>query len=347
MDALLITHPKNVYYLTGFLTDPHERFMSLVLIKGAEPFLFVPLLDSDKAQAVSSVTKIYSHDDSENAYEVLQRLLPSSISRIGLEKNHLTANSYEAVARAAQAQEIVDLEELLRHLRMRKSADEIVTIKKAIWVMEESLRLTLPKITLGLTEMDIVAELEFQMKKLGAQATSFSTIVLAGKRAGLPHGDPGQRKIKAGEMLLIDAGVFVDGYASDLTRTFAIGELSDELKDIYDTVLQANLRAIEAVRPHASIASVDLAAREVIANKGYGQYFINRVGHGIGLEIHEYPSVHSKAQGELVEGMVFTIEPGIYNPNLAGVRIEDDVLVTQDGVEVLTTFPKELLTLEV
>lgn len=347
IDVLLITLPKNVYYFTGFLTEPHERFMGLVLVRGEDPFLFLPLLDREKAQAVSSVTKIYSHSDSENAYDVLQHYLPSSISRLGLEKNHLTVKNYEALIESIPANQIIDIEELIRDMRLTKGPDEIATIKRAIWIMEESLRCTLPKITLGLTEMDIVAELEFQMKKLGAQGPSFSTIILAGERAGLPHGEPGKRKIKTGEVLLIDAGVFVDGYASDLTRTFAIGELNDGLKDIYDTVLQANLRAIEAVRPHASIASVDLAARAVIEKRGYGEYFINRVGHGIGLEIHEFPSIHSKASGELREGMVFTIEPGIYNPRVGGVRIEDDVLVTKDGVEVLTTFPKEILTIEV
>ncbi|NKQ18801.1 M24 family metallopeptidase [Brevibacillus laterosporus] len=157
--------------------------------------------------------------------------------------------------------------------------------------------------------------------------------------------DPTERPIQVGELLLIDAGVFVSGYVSDLTRTFAVGKINHVLEDMYESVLQANLRAIETVRPHTPIASVDLAARDIIENKGYGEYFINRVGHDIGLEIHEYPSVHSKAQGDLQEGMVFTIEPGIYNPRIGGVRIEDDVLVTENGVEVLTTFPKELLTL--
>lgn len=345
IDAVLITLPKNVYYFSGFLTEPHERFMGLVLIRGEEPFLFLPLLDSEKAQAVSSVTKIYSHRDSENPYEVLQRYLPASISRLGLEKGHLTATSYEAILATVPVKEILDIETQLRDMRMTKSPDEIATIKQAIWVVEESLRRTLPKITVGITELDVVAELEFQTKKLGAQGPSFSTIVLGGQRTGLPHGDPTERPIQGGELLLIDAGVFVSGYVSDLTRTFAVGKINHVLEDMYDTVLQANLQAIETVRPHTPIASVDLAARDIIENKGYGEYFINRVGHGIGLEIHEYPSVHSKAQGVLQEGMVFTIEPGIYNPCIGGVRIEDDVLVTENGVEVLTTFPKELLTL--
>ncbi|MDP5276498.1 M24 family metallopeptidase [Chengkuizengella axinellae] len=347
VDVLLITQPQNVYYFTGFLTDPHERFMGFVLVKGEDPFLFVPLLDAENAESVSSVGKIYSHDDAENAYEVLQRYLPSSIQCFGLEKNHLTVKNYESILAVAGADEIHEIDELLQDMRISKSQGEITKIKKAIDITEEALRLTLPKIKLNITEMEIVAELEYQIKKLGAEGPSFSSLVLAGEKAGHPHGNPGDRKIKTGEFLLIDFGVVLDGYVSDLTRTFAIGEVNDQLKDIYDTVLQANLQAIEVVKPGTSIANVDLTARAVIENKGYGQYFINRVGHGFGMEIHEHPSVHSKASGLLREGMTFTIEPGIYNPKLAGVRIEDNVVVTKDGVDVLSTFPKELQMLDV
>ncbi|NBI27786.1 M24 family metallopeptidase [Chengkuizengella marina] len=347
IDVLLITQPKNVYYFTGFLTDPHERFMGLVLVKGKDPFLFLPLLDAENAETISSVKKIYSHDDAENAYEVLQRYLPSNISTLGLEKNHLTVKSYEAVVDIANASEIHEIDELIQEMRLSKSQEEISKIKKAIEITEEALRLTLPKIKLNITEMEVVAELEYQIKKLGAQGPSFSSIVLAGEKAGHPHGHPGNRKIKTGEFLLIDFGVILDGYVSDLTRTFAIGQINDQLKDIYDAVLQANLQAITSVKPDKPIANVDISAREVIKSRGYGQYFINRVGHGFGMEIHEHPSVHSKAEGLLREGMTFTIEPGIYNPKLAGVRIEDNVVVTKDGVNVLSSFPKELQSLEV
>ncbi|MFI8713412.1 M24 family metallopeptidase [Brevibacillus brevis] len=342
LDALLITHPKNVYYFTGFLTEPHERFMGLVLVRGESPFLFVPLLDADKAREACPAIMIYTHDDSQDALSVLGHLLPTSLSHIGVEKNHLTAKTYEALVSIVNATEAVDVGDLLCSIRVAKDASEIATIKRAIWVMEESLRRTLPLISKGMTELDVVAELEYQMKKLKAQGPSFSTIVLAGEKAALPHGDPGDRVIQAGEVLLIDAGVYVDGYVSDLTRTFAVGQLGAELLDMYDTVLQANRAGIQAVRPGAPIADVDLAARAVIADRGYGEFFINRVGHGIGLELHEAPYVHSQAAGELIPGMVFTIEPGIYNTRIGGIRIEDNVLVTKEGVEVLTSFPKEL-----
>jgi Xaa-Pro dipeptidase len=158
----------------------------------------------------------------------------------------------------------------------------------------------------------------------------------------MPHGATGTRKVGRGELLLLDLGVYASGYMSDITRTFAVGEISDSLKSVYDTVLQANLRGIEAVRPGVRMSDVDQAARRYIVDQGYGAYFTHRLGHGLGLEIHEYPSVHGRNPDLLREGMVMTIEPGIYLTGLGGVRIEDDIVVTSTGVEVLTTFPKEL-----
>ncbi|WP_442602201.1 M24 family metallopeptidase [Paenibacillus sp. KN14-4R] len=345
LDVLLVTMPKHVYYLTGFFTDPHERFLGLILVKGQDPFLLVPALDLEKAQQVSSVSTIYAHTDTQNPYAVLKGYLPSSIANFGVEKSHLTVANYEALNTHVGAKAWVDIEQPLREMRVIKTPEEIVTMKHAIRVVEDVLRAGVAKVRVGATEIEIVAELEYQMRKLGAQGPSFSTMVLAGEKSGLPHGEPGTRKIQDGELLLMDLGVFVDGYASDITRTFAVGDLSAKNKEMYDIVLQANLRGIEAVRPNVTFASIDYAARKSIIDRGYGDYFITRLGHGLGLEIHEYPSMHGENQDKAREGMVFTIEPGLYIPSVGGVRIEDDVLVTADGVEVLTSFPKELMVI--
>lgn len=342
LDAILVTLPKHVYYLTGFLSDPHERFMGLVLTRGEEPVLIVPALDKEAAAAASGMQKILTHTDTENAFEVLKRALPVSLARMGLEKSHFTLTRFEDMERIVHASEFVDIDAPLKDMRMIKTADEVLRIKRAIQVVEDVLRAGLEKVRVGVTEMEIVAELEYQMKKLGAEGPSFATMVLAGEKSALPHGNPGDRKIQAGEFLLFDLGVYIDGYVSDITRTFAVGSVSDKLQEIYETVLAGNLAAIEAVRPGVSLASIDQAARETIASKGYGEYFIHRLGHGMGMDVHEYPSVHGENQDTLRAGMVFTIEPGVYVPGLAGVRIEDDVLVTESGVEVLTTFPKDL-----
>ncbi|MGE5702177.1 MAG: M24 family metallopeptidase, partial [Clostridia bacterium] len=252
---------------------------------------------------------------------------------------------YRAVMEATSAKQSVDASGVLREMRMFKAPEELATMKRAIQMIEDVLRSVLPRVKPGVSELDLVAELEYQMKKHGAAGPAFDTMVLAGKKAGQPHGVPDSRKIEPGELVLFDTGGIVDGYHSDITRTFAVGDVNEQLVDMYETVLQANLAAIAAVRPGQHFADIDKAARDVIQRNGYGDFYLTRVGHGIGLEIHEYPSMHANNVEQAREGMVFTIEPGIYNPLLAGVRIEDNVYVTSTGVEVLTSFPKHLMVI--
>ncbi len=171
---------------------------------------------------------------------------------------------------------------------------------------------------------------------------SFATMVLTGANAASPHGTPGETKIKKGDFVLFDLGVVVDRYCSDITRTVAYGDINDKQKEIYDTVLKAQLAAIEASKPGVTASEVDLTARRIIAEAGYGEYFTHRLGHGLGIGVHEYPSLTETNPLVLEEGMVYTIEPGIYVPDVAGVRIEDDIYVTADGVKILTKYPKEL-----
>ncbi|RFB38738.1 M24 family metallopeptidase [Brevibacillus sp. VP] len=341
-EAILVTLPMHVYYLTGFFTDPHERFMGLVIPADGEPVLIVPGLDRNAAEAASSVQKIMTHTDTDNPYQILKQALPQNIKRLAVEKSHLTVSIYEAMVKELDVPTYIDVEEPLRQMRLIKSVDEVARIKRACETIEEVLRQCLPKVKVGVTEAEIVAELEFLMKKLGSQGPSFSTMVLSGPNSALPHGKPGSRKIANGEFLLFDMGVLQDGYISDITRTFAVGEINDKQKEVYQTVLAANLAAIEATRPGVVLADLDQVARQVIADKGYGEYFTHRLGHGMGMDVHEYPSVHGANKDKLVSGMTFTIEPGIYLPEVGGVRIEDDVLVTDTGVEILTSYPKEL-----
>lgn len=342
LDAALITSPKHVYYLTGFYSDPHERFMGLVIPVEGEPTLIVPALDREAAAAKSTVQNMVTHTDVQNPYEVLQRALPAGVKQLGLEKGHMTVERFEAISAVVEASRYADVDQPLREMRLIKSAEEIARMKHAIRLIEDALQETVKKVKPGVTEKEIVAELEFQMKRLGAEGPSFDTMVLAGENAALPHGKPGNRQIREGELLLFDAGVAADGYVSDITRTFAVGQISEQMREIYETVLAANQAAIAAVRPGAAFADLDKTARDLIANKGYGEFFMHRLGHGLGMDVHEYPSIHGENKDELRPGMVFTIEPGIYLPGVGGVRIEDNVLVTEDGVEVLTSFPKEL-----
>ncbi|PAK49787.1 Xaa-Pro peptidase family protein [Paenibacillus sp. 7541] len=341
-DHVLITDPKHVYYLTGFASNPHERFLGLLLSAAEEPVLVVPALDAEAAHASSIVNHIVTHQDTDNPYELLKGIITGSTGVLAVEKEQLTVSRYEQLQHHLSVSRYEDAGPVLREMRVRKSPEEVQVIRHAVQLVEEVLQRGLAQTKAGVSEIELVAELEYTMKKLGAEGPSFSTMVLSGPNTALPHGVPGSRKIEPGELVMFDLGVYASGYASDITRTVAVGQPSSEAVRIYETVLAANTAGIQAVKPGASYASIDQAARDVIANAGYGPAFVHRLGHGLGMDVHEYPSVHGQNNDTAQTGAVFTIEPGIYVPGVGGVRIEDDVLVTGTGVEVLTTFPKEL-----
>lgn len=344
MDTLLITDPKHVYYLTGFLSNPHERFLGLLLKAGSEPVLFAPALDGEAAKAAIGSMELITHQDTEDPYRLLRQRLGSdrSIGTFGLEKEYVTLDRYERLQEALQFSASADIGPSLREMRIRKSPEEIKRMRHAVKLIEQVLELSLKQIKEGVTENELVAEVEYQIRKLGADGPSFDSMVLFGEKTALPHGVPGERKLQSGDMIMFDIGVYANGYASDITRTFGFGELSAEQITIYETVLAANEAAIAAIKPGVTFGSIDKAARDVIEAAGFGPYFNHRLGHGLGIDVHEFPSVHGQNELFLREGNVFTVEPGIYVPGVAGVRIEDDVTVTDSGVDVLTSFPKHL-----
>ncbi|WP_138494164.1 M24 family metallopeptidase [Paenibacillus pinistramenti] len=342
IDTLLITDPKHVYYLTGFASNPHERFLGAVYTRGEQPFLLVPALDEAAARSASDVDTILTHSDTDNPYAILKQALKGKAGVLGLEKNNLTVSRYEALQAELQFNEARHVGDWLQSMRVIKSPEEVQKMQHAVNLIEEVLKQGLAKVQIGMTENELVAEIEYQIRKVGADGPSFDSMVLSGDKTALPHGVPGTRQIQAGDLLMFDIGVYAAGYASDITRTFAVGHLSDELTRVYNTVLAANEAAIAAIKPGVTFGSIDQAARAVISDAGYGPYFLHRLGHGLGIDVHEYPSVHGDNQDLLQAGNVFTVEPGIYLPGKGGVRIEDDVLVTEQGVSVLTRYPKQL-----
>ncbi|WP_110933685.1 M24 family metallopeptidase [Paenibacillus bouchesdurhonensis] len=342
IQTLIITDPKHVYYLTGFLSNPHERFLGAVFSMGKQPFLLVPELDEENARSAADITEIVTHSDTDNPYEVLKSNLKCSVGTIGFEKEHMSVARFEQLQESLSFARYLDVGPWLRQLRNRKSEEEINKIRHAVALIEQVLQETLPHVKAGITENELVAEIEYLIRKVGAEGPAFDSMVLAGKKTALPHGVPGNQPISNGDLLMFDIGLYAGGYASDITRTYGVGHLAEPLQQIYNTVLAANEAAIQAIKPGVSYASIDKAARDVIAEAGYGSYFIHRLGHGLGIDVHEFPSVHGENELLLEVGSVFTVEPGIYVPGLGGVRIEDDVVVTTSGVEVLTTLPKEL-----
>ena len=344
VDAVMITDPANVFYYTGFNSDPHERFMSLLMeTSNDETYLFVPALDKEEAAQASDIEKIIPIWDDQIPFEVVNNTIGSISKTVGIEGKAFSYFRYNSLLEVYPHIEVADVQPFINKQRKKKSKEEVAQLLKAIEIIEKVLEEGIKKVEVGMTEAELTAELEFLMRKFGADGPSFSTIVLSGEKAALPHGSPGERKLQKGDYLLIDFGVIKDGYCSDITRTFIIGEASEKQKEIYDIVLRSNEAGINAVQADAPLKTFDIAARNVIIEQGYGEYFNNRVGHGLGIEVHEEPSIHQNNEELAEPGLVFTIEPGIYIPEDGGVRIEDIVYINEEGkVEVLTSFPKHL-----
>ncbi|MBY0124076.1 Xaa-Pro peptidase family protein [Bacillus sp. S/N-304-OC-R1] len=349
VQVCFVTAPENVFYFSGFLSDPHERLLGLAVFQEEEPFLVCPALDKTDAKNAGWGNEIISYSDIENPWEMIHKAVSGRIKKvdnIAIEKEHMNVERFEILSQMFDGARFVSAEEKLRKLRMIKDEKELNIIREACALADYAVEVGCAEIAEGKSELEIIAAVEYALKKKGVSQMSFSTMVLTGANAASPHGTPGATKIKKGDFVLFDLGVIVDGYCSDITRTVAYGDINDKQKEIYETVLKAQLAAVEASKPGVSCSEIDLTARRIIADAGYGEYFPHRLGHGLGISVHEYPSLTETNPLLLEEGMVYTIEPGIYVPEIAGVRIEDDIAVTATGVEILTKFPKELQILK-
>jgi Xaa-Pro dipeptidase len=346
VDVTFVTSPDNVFYLSGFLSDPHERLLAVAVFQDAEPFMICPAMDKENAKNAGWELEIIGYSDTDDsmelAYNTIKKRVPS-IKKTAIEKEQLNVERYEKMSALFGGSEFVSAEEKLRLMRMIKSEEELQKLRVACELADFAIQTGVNEIQEGKTELDVLAAIEYELKKKGVTQMSFSTMVLTGANAAAPHGTPGLTKIKKGDLVLFDLGVVMDGYCSDITRTVAYGEINKQQEEIYNTVLKAQLKALETAGAGVACSEVDLAARNVIEEAGYGDYFPHRLGHGLGVSVHEYPSLTSNNPLIMEKGMVFTAEPGIYVPGVAGVRIEDDVVITEDGIEILTKFPKELV----
>jgi len=266
--------------------------------------------------------------------------------RVGFEAATLAYATWDKLRKESADRWIwIPLDEPLQQLRRRKRDAEVDKLRQAAALAARGFEQIIDLIRPGAIEREIALELEFALKRLGADEKAFDFIVASGLRGAMPHGIASDKAIVSGELVTIDYGVVKDGYHSDETVTLAVGEISSDLRRIYDIVLAAHDAAIDQLRPGMGLRELDAVARELIAAEGYGDYFGHGLGHGVGLEIHEYPAVSPRARGLVEPGMVLTIEPGIYVPGLGGVRIEDTLLVTDSGNEILTRLPKGFRTL--
>ncbi|MGE4578623.1 MAG: aminopeptidase P family protein [Desulfuromonadales bacterium] len=333
LDALLFTGAANVRYHSGFTGSDGV----LVLTREKTCFLTDSRYTSQaRQQVVAKEVREYRL----KADGVTSFLASEGCRRVGFEAEAMTCAELQRLKESNPALEWIPLGKELRDLRATKKDDEVVFIEKAATIAAEAFFEIQPQIKPGVSERDVALALEFAMRRLGGEDRSFDLIVASGLRGALPHGVASDKVIAEGDLVTIDFGTRLNGYHSDETVTLAVGEVSSELRDIYDIVLEAHDRAMQLVRPGIRLQDVDAAARGHIQAHGYGDCFGHGLGHGVGLQVHEAPTLSSRSDDVAVEGMVFTIEPGIYLPGTGGVRIEDMVLVTRDGYRTLTKIPK-------
>lgn len=335
LDALVFTRLPDVRYLCGFTGSAGV----LVISAARTCFLTDPRYTT---QAAQEVTADWRREYTDKVDGILACLEELGARRVGFESEDMTCALLERLRQKGEGRhEWIGLDRQVAVLRGIKDNDELALLSAAANLAADAFEEIVPLIRPGAVEREISLALEMAMRRRGADEKSFDLIVASGERGALPHGAASDKRIAAGELVTIDFGVRRAGYCSDETVTLAVGAIDAEMRRAYDAVYQAQQRALAAVRPGAALKEVDAVARETINAAGFGAYFVHGLGHGVGLEVHEYPTVSSRSGDTAEVGMVFTIEPGVYLPGKGGVRLEDTVTVTVDGCRKLTRIPKE------
>ncbi len=337
-DALLVTNFTNVTYLTGFTGDDSYLLVTL----DGETLITDPRYTTQLEEEYPGLALEIREPGVKMLTAVVKVLTAVRPARLGLEGNSATIAFERALAKEFPKTEIVATDGLVERLRLVKDKTEVDATRVACTQAKRAYDVVRASLTGSMTELEVAAELEYRARRFGATSLSFPAIVATGPRSALPHARPTNRKLGESDFTLIDWGVNSGLYMSDLTRIIVTGRISPKLRKIYEIVLKAQLAAIDAIRPGRTCEQVDSVARRIITKAGYGKAFGHGLGHGTGLEIHEAPRLAVGQETKLQPGMIVTVEPGIYVPGWGGVRIEDDVLVTRTGHEVLTDVPKQL-----
>jgi Xaa-Pro dipeptidase len=357
LDAAYITKPVSIAYLTGFHAEPFERLMALA-VRADRATLIVPAIEREKAVRDAEQAEVVSWRDGEDGYALVRTAL-DGCAEVGVEKEHLTLQAAELLLartaarqvhrsasarelhRGASARELVDASPEIRRLRRIKNQVEIDQLARAGAITDAVAEEVIDALRPGMTELEVSVRIGAAIGEHGG-TLSFESLVQSGPNSALPHLRPTSRKLAEGDLVLLDFGAAFEGYRADTTRMAVIGEPTERQKEIHGLVLAAHDAAIAAVRAGTTTGSVDAAARQLIEAAGMGELFFHRVGHGIGLEAHEDPSLDPGSATVLEAGMTFTIEPGIYIPGWGGVRIEDDLVVERSGCRLLTTSDRSL-----
>jgi len=336
LDCILIAKPENRTYFSGFTGSAGVLLVSMKDAKLLTDFRYVEqaVQQAQDFTVVRHGSELFADLDNE-----IRRL---NVRKVGFEGDFTTWDIYRKLAGIAAEPVAVQLDEL----RVVKDPAEIALVKKAVQLADNAFTHVLPYMKPGVSEFDIALELEFNMRQNGAEKTAFDIITASGKRSALPHGRASEKTIEVGDLVTMDFGAVYKGYHSDITRTVVIGQASTRQREMYNLVLLAQLSGLNAVKPGETARNVDAVAREIIVQAGYGDYFGHGLGHGVGLAIHEEPRLSPTSQMILAPGMVITVEPGVYLPDWGGIRIEDTVVVTTAGAQVLSASTKELIELD-
>jgi Xaa-Pro aminopeptidase len=338
--ALLVVNDRDIRYLTGFTG---EASWAVVLAGSKKVYVLsdsrfeeeIPLLAPD-------VTPVIRETAVSLVDELKKVVRRHRIDKLLIPSTHITLGTRKELVKQLGARTLEPVDHLVLAQRMIKDEHEIAALRRAVDVQERAFRATCEHMQPGMSEGEVCGYLEMQIRMLGGEGSAFETIVGAGANSSKPHYNPGAAKLGKNDIVLIDWGAKVDGYRSDMTRVVALGQMPAAIREIYSIVLEAHLAAVAAIGPGVPLKEVDAAARGLVQRAGFGERFRHGLGHGIGLDIHENPRMHPDAEGELQPGHVVTVEPGIYLPGVGGVRLEDDVLVTETGCEVLCGLPKDV-----
>jgi len=347
LDSVNLNPGPTLTYLTGLHFHLMERPVVLLFAKDQDPVIVLPELELQKVASLPYKLQVFPYPENpsewDNAFRKAVRALGLDGKRIGVDPRQLRLLEFRHVKAGAPEADYPDGSDVLSGLRLKKEKAEVEAMRRAVQIAQDALVATIPLIKMGMTEKELSSELVMQLLKHGSEPEMpFAPIVSGGPNSANPHASPTERKLQAGDLLVIDWGATYEGYISDLTRTFAVGEVDAEYEKIHQIVQEANAAGRAASKPGVPCANVDKAARDVIEKAGYGKYFTHRTGHGIGMEGHEEPYMRGDNMQLLEPGMAFTVEPGIYLPDRNGVRIEDNVVITEDGADVLSNMPREI-----
>jgi len=352
LQGVALNAGPSLTYLTGLHFHLSERPVVAMFSPGKPPVIVLPELEAGKLSSLSYPVEQFTYNEKPETWaEVFSKAMQAAElpgKKVGIEPRRLRVLELNILDSRELAINFVPGDACLEQIRIRKDEVEIGAMRAAADIAQDALLSTIALIKPGVTERELAAELTIQLLRYGSDSQlPFSPIIASGPNSANPHAFPGDRRLQEGDMLIIDWGANVGGYFSDLTRTFSLGEPEDEMMTIAQIVNQANTAAREKAAPGIAAHKVDQAARQVIEEAGYGQYFIHRTGHGLGLESHEVPYIRDGNPRSLEPGMTFTIEPGIYLPGRGGVRIEDDVVITDQGLHSFSDLPRELNSLDI